>query len=249
MVDLWLFARRVTPSALAICAVLTVSAVILNHAHAWPEHSLLDCFVKAVYMMKGEAVDLPKQWWLELMVLLLPLVGLVLAAEGLVRATVLFVDRSQRQGEWNMVVASTYAGHTLVCGMGQFGATVCGGLLARGRKVVGVDLNEHLATVVTARRQKVPVIIGDMTNVETLMEANIKRACCVIISSGDDLSNIEAAIRVHDLNPGARLFVRLYKTSLADLIKEALRFEIETFSPDDSAARTILDTLEIGESD
>ena len=49
MVDLWLFARRVTPSALAICAVLTVSAVILNHAHAWPEHSLLDCFVKAVY--------------------------------------------------------------------------------------------------------------------------------------------------------------------------------------------------------
>ena len=110
-----------------------------------------------------------------------------------------------------MVVASTYAGHTLVCGMGQFGATVCGGLLARGRRVVGVDLNEHLATVVTARRAESACHHRRHDQCRNADGGQHQARLLRHHLLGNDLSNIEAAIRVHDLNPSARLFVRLYR--------------------------------------
>lgn len=245
--DLWLFIRRVAPNALALLLVLLLSAAVLYFGHAWQEVSFLDCFVRAFYMMTLEGVEAPHQWYLELFVFLMPVLGLLLAAEGLVGATVLFLHKSQRLGEWSAVVAATYKGHTVVCGMGQLGGTICEGLRLAGKEVVGVEVDDDLPAVVTARRHGTPVVIGDMTQTDALAEANVARATCVIVCSGHDLFNLEAAIAAKEMNPAATVYARVVRKSLADKISAALKFDIITFSPYATAAETILAEINGGE--
>ena len=128
LLDLWLFIRKVAPHALSILAVLIGSTVLFYYTGAWPGASMLDCFIRAFYMMTLEGVEAPHQWHLEIFILVLPALGLLFAGHGLVGATVLFLNKSQRQGEWNAVMAATYDSHTIVCGMGLFGGTLCDGL-------------------------------------------------------------------------------------------------------------------------
>jgi voltage-gated potassium channel Kch len=111
---------------------------------------------------------------------------------------------------------------------------------------VAVDLDEDLPHIVTARRRGVPVIIGDMTLPETLAEANVAKACCVVLCTGNDLANIEAAITVKELNPDAIVYARVFKKSLADKINAALRYDIRTFSPYATAAESILSQINGG---
>jgi len=243
VLDFWLLLRKIAPNATAILLVLLGAALFFQAVEAWREASLLNCFACAFYLMIGEAIELPDVWYLEVLVFLLPLAGVLLAAEGVISATVLFLNKSRRQGEWNMVVASTYKGHTVICGMRQLGSVLCEGLHSAGRKVVAVDVDEDLAAVVTARRRGIPVIIGDMSQPDTLAEANIRQASCVILCSGDDLANLEAAIAAKELNPDAEVHVRVYGKSLADRISAALQQDIHTFSPYASAAEMLLSQM------
>ncbi|MBU0607345.1 MAG: NAD-binding protein [Armatimonadetes bacterium] len=245
-IDLWLFIRKISLNALAILLTLLLSAALLYGADAWPDVTFLDCCIRSFYMMTLEGVDPPQQWVLELLVFILPALGIIFAAEGLVSATVLFLNRSQRLGEWNAVVASTYKDHIVICGMGQLGGTLSQGLHEAGRKVVAVDLDEDLPHIVTARRRGVPVIVGDMTLPETLAEANIQGARCVVVCSGNDLANIETAITVKEMNPEALVYARVFKKSLADKINAALRYDIRTFSPYATAAESILGQINGG---
>ena len=244
LIDFWLFARRVAPNALAILAVLLVSAALFHWLDAWPGASPAQCFVNVFYMMTGEAVEVTDRWYIELLVFVLPLLGLLLAAEGLISATVHFLNRSQRQGEWNAVVASTFEGHYVICGLGQFGIALCEGLHKAGIKVVVIDVSDDTVGVRTARQRGIPVILGDMSLPETLREANVQNACCVILCGGDDLANIEAAVAAKELNPGADVRARVYKKSLADRISEALNYDITMFSPYAEAAATLLGSIQ-----
>ncbi|MCX6646674.1 MAG: NAD-binding protein [bacterium] len=241
--DLWLFLRRISLNLVSILIVLLFSAVVLDTAQAWPDTSFMTCFTRAFYMMTLEGVDPPRFEWLEIFVFLLPLAGLMLAGEGLVSAFTLFMHRSLRQGEWNMIVASTYTNHIIICGMGQLGCTLCLELTKLGEMVVGIDLDEDQPGVVTARRGRIPVVIGDMTLQETLTEANVQKARCVVVCSGDDLANIETSIEAKEINPGATVYSRVFKKSLADKINSALKFDIISFSPYATAAEAILSRL------
>jgi voltage-gated potassium channel Kch len=243
LIDLWLFVRRVSPNALAILLVLVLSAFFFSAMEAWPEASPAQCFVNAFYMMTVEAVEVPDLWYIEVFVFVLPLLGLLLAAEGLISATVLFFNRSQRQGEWNAVVASTYKGHYVICGLGQFGSVLCEGLHQAGIQVVVVDVTDDITGVRTARRRHIPIILGDMTLPETLSEANVQNACCVVLCSGDDLANIEAAMTAKQLNPDADVRARVHKKSLADRVTDAMNYDIEMFSPYAEAAAALLGSI------
>lgn len=249
LIDLWLFVRRISRNVLGIVILLLSAATAFYAADTWPESSFLDCFINAFYIMSLEAVELPDRWYLEVLILILPLLGMVLAGEALVSATTLFLNKSRRQGEWNAVVASTYRDHTVICGLGQFGLTLCNGLADAGEEVVVVEIDSDLAAVVTAKRRDVTAIIGDMTRRETLEEANIPRAKCVVMCSGDDLANIEASIVAREMNDTARVSARVVKESFARRINAALLNDIKTFSPYATAAQSILATLRLAEDE
>jgi len=243
LVDLGLFLRKVWLNAVVVLLVLLVSAMILYQADAWPDVPFTNYLVYSLYMMVLESVPPMSHSYLALFVILLPAAGLLLAAEGLVGAAVMFMHKSQRQGEWNAVIASTYKGHTVLCGLGQLGSLLCDGLHAAGRRLVVVDVDEDTPAVATARRQGIPVIIGDMTRRDTLADASIADAACVIICGGDDLANLEAATAAREMTGTATVYVRVLKKSLADQINKALRHDIISFSPYAAAAETILGEL------
>jgi voltage-gated potassium channel Kch len=246
LLDLWLFARKVSLNAAIILFALLGSAMLFYLCRAWPGKSLLDCFVNAFYYMTLEGVEPPKQWYLEIFIFVLPAVGILFAAQGLIGAMELFVHRGLRQGEWNAVIAKTYAKHVVVCGLGQLGGELCSDLVEAGKRVVGIEVDDDLPAVVTARRRNVPVIIGDMTLPETLTEANVQKAAWVVVCSGDDLANIETAIVAKGLNEEATVFARVFKHELAERIREALRFDISMFSPYSAAAKKIVEEMESG---
>jgi voltage-gated potassium channel len=238
--DLWLFLRKLSLNLIGIFVVLLLCATLFHFLDAWPGSTFMVDFTNAFYLMTLEGISPPQQWYLSIFVFILPVIGIMLAGEGLVSAFTLFLHRSLRQGEWNMIVASTYINHTVICGMGQLGCVVCQGLVSDGKLVVGVDLDEDEPGVVTARRAQIAVVIGDMTLTETLSEANVAKANCVVVCSGDDLANIETAIIAKEINPGAKVYARVFKKSLADKINTALKYDIITFSPYSTAAEAIL---------
>ncbi|MFO8082476.1 MAG: NAD(P)-binding protein [Armatimonadota bacterium] len=240
LLDFWLFLRRIWLNAAGILVVLLLSAVYLHGVEAWEEASLLNCFVHSFYMMIGEAVDVPGIWHVDILVFVLPLMGILLAAQGVISATVLFLNKSRREGEWNAIMASTYEDHVVICGLGQLGDALCEGFERAGKQVVAVEIDEESHSVITARRRGVPVIIGDMTEPETLDDANVGGACWVVLCAGDDLGNLEAAMHVNELSPSTTVYARVYKKSLADRISVAMSANIHTFSPYATAAETLL---------
>jgi voltage-gated potassium channel len=150
------------------------------------------------------------------------------------------VHKTLRRGEWNRVVASTYKDHTVVCGMGELGSALCEGLVEAGQRAVAVDVDEDTPGMVAARQRGVPTVVGDMALPDTLRAANVQRARVVVLCSGNDLTNLEAAIEAQRANPHARVYARVYKESFACTVKEALGQDINLFSPYATAAHAIL---------
>jgi Trk K+ transport system NAD-binding subunit len=67
----------------------------------------------------------------------------------------------------------------------------------------------------------VPVIQGNGRNEKVLAQAGVPRARAVIAATSDDLANIDAGLTARDLNPTARIVVRLFDESLARKITGA----------------------------
>jgi len=241
--DFWLFLRKITLNLVVILCLLIGSGALLYLNEAWPDATFLECVINAFYIMTVECVPLPDRWYLEIMVLLLPIAALLVGAEALVGATVMFVNRRLRRGEWNKVVASTCKGHTVICGIGQLGLTLCELLHSAGRQVVAVDLDEDARGMATARGLGVPTLEGDMTVEGTLRDANVQAARYLMACSGNDLANLEAAIEAALINPDITVYARVYRASFASHINAALRQNINIFSPYSAAAEGILDEM------
>ncbi len=116
------------------------------------------------------------------------------------------------------------AGLVLVCGLGHVGYRIAEGLHALGRQVIGVDRNSSpLAQRLTDLG--VPVYTADFTQRQALLECDVHRAEAVVICSSEDLTNLEAALQARDLNPKARLVVRIFDENLGRRLDQRLGFQ------------------------
>lgn len=112
--------------------------------------------------------------------------------------------------------------HVIVCGLGTVGARVLEILVERGVAVVGVEQDEDAPGVQTAHRLRVPVIIGDSSNEETLRSAGVQRCQSVLAITNGDITNLESAMVVHELNPDARITMRMFDHDLAQRVERQL---------------------------
>jgi Trk K+ transport system NAD-binding subunit len=92
--------------------------------------------------------------------------------------------------------------------------------------IVVVDSADHLhyadePTMMT--EPVVPVFKGDMTVKWVLQEAGVDRAAAVFILTPNDTANLEAAMLVHELNPTARILVRINNSRIAKRLNTVLR--------------------------
>ncbi|GAA3291858.1 NAD-binding protein [Dactylosporangium vinaceum] len=119
------------------------------------------------------------------------------------------------------------SGHVIVVGLGNVGTRVLTELNDLGIDVVGVDRDERARGVQVGRELGLPVIIGDVTNPDTLTAASVATARCLVLVTTEDVTNLEVALLGRDLARQAdparklRVVLRLFEEDFARRIKTA----------------------------
>jgi Trk K+ transport system NAD-binding subunit len=180
------------------------------------------CYTVFMLVFLESTQAFPKEWYLQPLFFLIPVVGLGAIADSLVRLGYLMFSRKQRLPEWHRMVASLYSNHFIVVGVGKVGFAIIKELIALREPVVAVERNDtDTALLDEVIDLKVPVLRGDGRNRKVLEQAGIKRARATIFATSDDLTNLDGGLTAYDLNPAARIVLRLFDDSLAVKVRGA----------------------------
>jgi Trk K+ transport system NAD-binding subunit len=165
-----------------------------------------------------EGKSYPEEWE-RIFVSILRLVGAALTAAFTAIVTNYLV-RAQLGGALE-VRRIPDSGHIIVCGMGNVGFRVVEELLRLDERVVVLERSRDNHFITTARRLGVPVIIGDATVPEVLRQGHAATARAVVVTTDDELTNLEVALLVREQNPEQRVVVRLTDPHLAETLRQA----------------------------
>jgi ABC-type multidrug transport system fused ATPase/permease subunit len=106
-------------------------------------------------------------------------------------------------------------------------------------RILLIDLRPGLLTEAGLSGDNVISVQSDMTSIETLKKGNCHKARLVLLASGNDAFNLEAAYKIHQLNPQTETWVRLHHSGLADLMDLSRKPNLHFFSPYQQAADAI----------
>jgi Trk K+ transport system NAD-binding subunit len=217
------------PLALFVACVLLGGLVFdLLYTHAeMPELTYSEA-VYAIYSMIffGDSIPFPDQWYLQVFFLVMPIVGLGLIAQGVINFGVMLLNKSAREDEWQVAIASTYKDHVIVAGIGRLGFRVLQQLLEFGEDVVGVDVDPKGEFVEKVMGERVTVVLGNATHPHVLQQAGVGRASALITCTENDLTNLEIALTAQELQHDIRVVLRMFDHDLAQ--KVAAGFDIQT---------------------
>ncbi|MEI8412906.1 NAD-binding protein [Kribbella sp. CCNWLY201] len=218
-----IFDRRVRRIA-AVMTFLVLTGTVLTHYIANPN---IDWW-RALYLAAGAVTSAgieddafsEAEPWAKVAAVLVQLTGIVLMA--LLTAVVVDSLIGARLSRVIGGVRGRPRNHVVVCGLGTVGARVLEILAERGVAVIGVEHDEDSPGVQTAHRLRIPVVIGDSSNEETLRQAGVQRAQAVLAITNGDITNLESAMVVRDLNPEARITMRMFDHDLAQRVERRL---------------------------
>lgn len=150
---------------------------------------------------------------------IVPAVGLIIVAEGIVRFGVVLFNRKLRLQEWTMVECASLANHIIVCGGGKVGYRVTLELERLKEQVVVIEKEASTVFLQDLQARGIPVVLADARFHKTLENANIAKAKALIATTNDDLVNLEAALGAKEMNPKIRVVLRLFDDTLAKKIE------------------------------
>lgn len=116
------------------------------------------------------------------------------------------------------------SGHVIVAGIGDVGYRIVEELDRMGAKVVAVDTDtdsKYLSTI----RQRVPVVVGDARDQETLRRAGGEKSIATIAATGDDAVNLSIGLASESLNPESRSVLRLFDSNFAQKVESILNID------------------------
>ncbi len=208
---------------LGVFALLIYGGGWLVHVYYHAEEVGYARAVYAVFLMVflESGLEFPDEWYLQPLFFLVPIIGLGALADSVVRLAFLMFTKKQRLPEWQRMVASLYRDHVVVVGVGKVGYRVILGLIEMHEAVVVVEDSTDSPLLDEIFDLGVPVIHGCGRQAKTLKEAGVPRARAVILTTSDDLTNLDAGLTARDLNPSARVVVRLFDETLAEKISGA----------------------------
>ncbi|MEU0677648.1 NAD-binding protein [Streptomyces sp. NPDC006172] len=114
-------------------------------------------------------------------------------------------------------------GHVVLLGLGKIGTRVLTRLRELDIPVVCVEAAPQARGVAVARRLRVPVVLGDVTQEGVLEAAKIHRAHALLAVTSSDTTNLEAALYARSLRPDLRAVLRLYDDDFATAVYRTLR--------------------------
>lgn len=191
-----------------ICSTLAFigSTLILYNIYPVRElpahhHSLLGVAYDTLQMIFFQSpIPFVDDWRLVPVFFGLPLLGLIVIAEGVVNLGQLLLQQRTYSREWQKMVAGTFENHIIVAGLGNVGFRVVEQLRKFGEDVVCVEKKADAKFIADLGIYDVPVLIGDITNAQIMADVNIKKAKTFMALTDNDLANLEAALDHGQLN-------------------------------------------------
>lgn len=168
--------------------------------------------------------EFPTRPALQVFYFIMPLIGLVIVAQGLADFGYLLFNRRARSKEWEMAVASTFENHTVLVGLGHLGYRVAQNLFKMEEPVVVIELNPNADLVGTVQAMNIPVIQDDAARQTVLEAAGIRRAKTIVLCSQNDSMNLQIAVKARNLNPAVRVVIRIFDDDFAESLQQQFGF-------------------------
>jgi voltage-gated potassium channel len=216
--------RQSRVSLLIFCSLLTVGTLALRLFYIDPQTGeglgWAEAFHATLMLTLAEvSLSFPNKLGLQLLLFVVPLVGLSTVVDGVIRFGVALVNRRNRKEAWTVAIASTYRNHVVVCGMGKVGYRVTKELLQLGEDVIGIEQNPELPFLEEVRQLNVPILLGDARRQDLLDKARVADASAIVVCTEHDLTNLDIALEARELNPSIKVVMRMFDGSLAGRVR------------------------------
>ena len=224
--ELKLLQRRVAGAALALLGVFVIG-VVGYHQLGGPEHGWLEAVYMTTIMLTTtglrEVIPTGSTAGMIFTTLIL-LIGATAAIYTLSMITAFIVEGDLTQGFRRRRMQKridAMKGHYVVCGAGQTGATVLRELVRTSRPCVAIEQNHAHIAMVEAEMPGVPMLHGDCSDDETLLQAGIDRAAGIVICTDDDKNSLVTTVLARQLNPKIRVVARATTEKAAARLRQA----------------------------
>ncbi|MEU6667162.1 NAD(P)-binding protein [Streptomyces sp. NPDC046727] len=184
-------------------------------------HPLRACYITLLDLFAIDDPALKEPLGRQLLQLLSALVGLLLLPVLLAAALEAF--GTFRTASALRKPPRGLSGHVVLLGLGKIGTRVLTRLRELNIPVVCVESDPEARGLATARRLRVPVVLGDVTQEGVLEAAQIHRAQTLLAVTSADTTNLEAVLYGRTLRPDLRVVLRLYDDDFATAVYRTLR--------------------------
>ncbi|MFG2680252.1 NAD-binding protein [Streptomyces sp. NPDC048392] len=214
-----LFSRRLRWSLAGLAACVVAPAVALMVVTG--EHLLHATYVTLLDLFSINDPAHNKDTGRQILQLLSGFVGLLLLPVLL--AAVLEALGTFRSASALRKPPRGLGGHVVLLGLGKIGTRVLTRLREMDIPVVCVEADPEARGMATARRLRVPVVLGDVTQEGVLEAAKIHRAHSLLALTSVDTTNLEAVLYGRSVRSRLRVVLRLYDDDFATAVYRTLR--------------------------
>ncbi|WP_437050331.1 potassium channel family protein [Streptomyces sp. enrichment culture] len=214
-----LFSRRLRWSLAGLVGCVVALAVALTVVTG--DHPLHATYVTLLDLFAINEPALRQSIGRQVLQLLSGLVGLLLLPVLL--AAVLEALGTFRSASALRKPPRGLGGHVILLGLGKIGTRVLTRLRELHIPVVCVEADPEARGLATARRLRVPVVLGDVTQEGVLESAKIHRAHALLALTSADTTNLEAVLYARSVRPDLRAVLRLYDDDFATAVYRTLR--------------------------
>ncbi|MFH1862511.1 MAG: potassium channel protein [bacterium] len=101
---------------------------------------------------------------------------------------------------------SNLKNHFIICGCGRMGSVAVKELIAEGKEVIIVD--KELERLEKFEVESVPILVGDVTDDDTLRQAGVERAKGLLAALPHDADNVFITLSARGINPALFIIAR-----------------------------------------
>jgi voltage-gated potassium channel len=236
--DTWLLLREFsTPVVLFTLTIL--GGGVIYYFLAQEAREPLATPLEAVYQVLSMTFlqtggSFPHTWYLGIFYFIMPVIGLIILAQGVTEFTVMLFNRRARAKEWEVAVATTNNNHIIMVGLGHLGFRVAEELAKMEQDVVIIEANPNADLINSVKAMGIPVIQDDATREPALESAGARRARAIILCTQNDSLNLKVALKARNLQPEIQVIIRIFDDDFAHALQK--QFGYTAFSATGMAA-------------
>lgn len=236
--DTWLLLREFS-IPLLLFTLTIIGGGVLYYFLAQKAGEPLATPLEAIYQVLSMTFlqtggSFPHTWYLGIFYFVMPVIGLIMLAQGVTEFSVMLFNRRARAKEWEVAVASTYNNHIILVGLGHLGFRVAEELAKMEQDIVIIESNPNADLINSVKAMGIPVIQDDATREPALESAGARRARAIILCTQNDSLNLKVALKARNLKPDIQVIIRIFDDDFAHALQE--QFGYTAFSATGMAA-------------